>query len=202
MTLADATWRLLAGRPEPALRSFLDAWPRPAPRSPDTAASLPVVEWLAKISPPLPLRLGTPPVDTPPYGAALVATLSAAAPQLAWRQTYRAGTMPAHFMANYGWSELIGPRGRLASDRFACGFLLLGPRTLYPCHSHEAREFYIPIFGEAEWQQGDGVWRSRAPGTLIVHASEETHAMRTAAQPLVALYLWQSANLAQSARLV
>jgi hypothetical protein len=200
-TLAGETRRLLADRAQPALDPFLDAWPPPAPLRTVTPVSLPVVQWLAAIPLSQPVRHAASPADAPPYGSALIATLRAAAPLLSWRQTYGKGTLPAQFMANYGWTELIGPRGPLPSERFACGFLLLGPDTLYPRHNHEAREFYIPIFGEAEWLQGDAFWRSRAPGTLIDHASQEVHAMQTGAQPLVALYLWQSADLAQSARL-
>jgi Dimethlysulfonioproprionate lyase len=54
----------------------------------------------------------------------------------------------------------------------------------------------------ASWQQGEGVWRKRRPGTVIHHASDEPHAMRTGAQPLLALYLWRSANLDQKAHLL
>jgi hypothetical protein len=60
---------------------------------------------------------------------------------------------------------------------------------------------YLPLSGTAAWQQGDAVWRDRAPGTLIHHAGDEPHAMRTGASPLLALYLWRSDNLAQKARL-
>ncbi len=88
------------------------------------------------------------------------------------------------------------------SKTLACGFLLLGPRTFYPRHRHEAEEIYLPLSGTAEWQQGDAIWREHPPGTIIHHSSEEPHAMRTHAQPLLALYLWRSANLKQKARLV
>jgi hypothetical protein len=78
---------------------------------------------------------------------------------------------------------------------------MLGPATHYPRHRHEAEEWYLPLSGTAAWQQGDADWRDRPPGTLIHHAGNEPHAMRTGAGPLLALYLWRSANLAQKARL-
>jgi hypothetical protein len=78
---------------------------------------------------------------------------------------------------------------------------MLGPFTHYPRHRHDAEEIYLPLSGAAEWQQGDAVWRERLPGTLIRHAGGEPHAMRTGAGPLLALYLWRGANLAQKAQL-
>jgi hypothetical protein len=92
---------------------------------------------------------------------------------------------------------LNGPR---YSDRLASGFLLLGPDTLYPRHRHAAEEIYLPLVGAAEWQQGDTVWRRHPAGTVIHHRSEEPHAMRTGAEPLLALYLWRG-NLEQKSRL-
>jgi hypothetical protein len=79
--------------------------------------------------------------------------------------------------------------------------LLLGPATHYPRHRHEAEEIYMPLAGTAAWQQGDGDWRDQLPGTVIHHQPFEPHAMRTHAEPLLALYLWRGAGLAQKARL-
>jgi hypothetical protein len=151
---------------------------------------LPVLRWLPE------------PAEGPgAFGSDLVATLHRAAPSLAWRQTYTLNDVDAAFLDNYGWSEIIGTAGPLASARIACGFLLLGPSTHYPRHGHEAEEIYLPLRGTAAWQQGDAVWRERAPGTLIHHAGYEPHAMRTGAAPLLALYLWRSNDLGQKARL-
>ena len=59
------------------------------------------------------------------------------------------------------------------------GLLLLGPHITYPEHAHPAAEIYAVVAGRAEWLQGDRIWRNRAPGELIRHASMEPHAMRT-----------------------
>jgi hypothetical protein len=130
-----------------------------------------------------------------------MAAMCRAAPSLAWRQTYTAKDLDPVFLDNYGWSEILGGAGPLASDRIACGFLILGPSTHYPRHRHEAEEIYLPLSGTAEWQQGDAVWRERPPGVLIHHGSNEPHAMRTGGSPLFALYLWRGGDLAQKARL-
>jgi hypothetical protein len=47
----------------------------------------------------------------------------------------------------------------------------------------------------------DAVWRDRRPGAVIHHASDEPHSMRTATEPLLAMYIWRSEQLNQKARL-
>jgi hypothetical protein len=132
---------------------------------------------------------------------ALVAALLRFGQELAWRQTYTAQDLGVEFLDNYAWTEVLGLRGPRHSERLACGFLLLGPRTHYPSHQHAAEELYVPLSGRAEWQQADGVWRCHEPGTVIQHRSEEPHAMRTREEPLLAVYLWRGGDLAQKARL-
>jgi hypothetical protein len=181
---------LLQSLRQPALAPFLADWPRRYEQRAVAASELPVLRWLSDI-----------PRDTAAFGGGLVAALCRAAPSLSWRQTYTADDLDAAFLDNYGWSEIIGTKGPLAAARIACGFLLLGPSTRYPRHRHDAEEIYLPLSGTANWQQGDGSWRERSPGTMIYHASDEPHAMHTGAVPLLALYLWRGANLAQKARL-
>jgi hypothetical protein len=190
VNIAARIKQLLVSLGEPGLAAFLADWPDGGLRRSVPAAHLPVLRWL-------PAFAG----DSAAFAADLVAALCSAAPSLAWRQTYTVKELDADFLANYGWSEILGTNGPLQSERIACGFLILGPATLYPRHRHEAEEMYLPLSGTAAWQQGDAVWRERPPGTPIHHASDEPHAMRTGAGPLLALYLWRSANLAQKARL-
>jgi hypothetical protein len=193
---------LLCSFGEPNVEPWLAGWPidlashAPAPSSPPTAQhavpaqhTLPVLKWLSPAA-----------QAAPAFSARLCTMLHDAAHELAWRQTYTpadvaAGTIEAAFLDRYGWCELIGPRGEIGSDRIACGFLLLGPDTHYPAHQHEAEELYVPLSGSAAWRQGNRDWQQRQPGTLIHHASSETHAMRTAAEPLLALYLWRGGHV-------
>ena len=191
MNIAARTLTLLESLQEPALAPFLADWPRTSRQRSITASHLPALRWLPEIA-----------RDAAPFGFDLVAAVYRAAPSLAWRQTYTAKDLDRAFLDNYGWSEILGGgNGALASERIACGFLILGPSTHYPRHRHEAEEIYLPLSGTAAWQQGDAGWQDRAPGALIHHASEEPHAMRTSGSPLLALYLWRSDNLAQKARL-
>jgi len=135
------------------------------------------------------------------FAAPLLEALCRAAPLLEWRQTYSRDEIGAEFLRNYGYTELLGPTAAWRSDRLRCGFLLLGPGTHYPRHHHEAEELYVVLSGIAAWTQGDAPWRDRPPGTVIHHASGEPHAMRTAAEPLLALYVWHGTGLERAARL-
>ena len=187
---AEQIKRLLQSLQLPALAPFLTDWPGTYESRAVAAAGLPVLRWLPQIG-----------GDSAAFAPDVVTAIRRAAPSMAWRQTYSAKETDAVFLDNYGWSEILGTTGPLMGERIACGLLLLGPSTHYPRHRHEAEEIYLPLSGTAAWQQGGGVWRDRTPGALIHHASEEPHAMRTGAAPLLALYLWRSANLAQKARL-
>ena len=62
------------------------------------------------------------------------------------------------FLERYGWTELIGNRGIIYSNRIACGFLLLGPEIEYPSHRHEAKEVYIPLTGRTQWKYNNDGW--------------------------------------------
>ncbi len=193
----DSRARLLAAAraylralPAPELAAALAGWPAggsPAARAP---CSLPVLRHL-------PGSVAASPGAT----RALAVAIAAAAPHLHWRQSYARGEVDAAFLDNYGWCELVGAGGLLPSATLAAGILVLGPSTHYPSHAHAAAELYVPVSGTAEWQQGDGGWQHRHPGTLIRHAGGERHAMRTGEQALVALYLWHGTGLAEPARL-
>ena len=175
----------------PQISPFLADWPTLWTKRAVVPATLPVLRWLPEAA------------DQAPPGrlAALADMLNAAHTALAWRQTYQPGQIVAHFLERYGWCEIVGLSGPIACDTLACGVLLLGPQTLYPSHSHVAQELYIPLSGRAEWQRGPGPFVMRGAGEAIVHDPLEPHAMRTKAAPLLALYLWRGAGLAESARL-
>jgi Dimethlysulfonioproprionate lyase len=188
--LIEQTRSLLGSLQSNALHPFLADWPAGQDRRAIVPSSLPVLRWLPEVK-----------ADAPAFSASLVQELCRVAQSMAWRQTYKAADVGAVFLENYGWTEIVGLSGNIPSQRIACGFLLLGPATHYPRHRHEAEEIYVPLTGDASWQRGDGVWREQLPGTVIHHASDEPHSMRTGARPLLALYLWRSANLNQKSRL-
>ena len=193
--LLDLAQRLLGSVESPALARFLAHWPaRGAARPPGAPAAgciaLPVLEWLPRIA-----------GRTRAFAADFVGGLSECAASLDWRQTYTREDADPAFLRNYGWTELLTSEAGAGAMKLSCGVLVLGPNTLYPPHFHEAEELYVPLHGLAEWQQGDRIWRLRSPGNVIHHSSEEPHAMRTGDDPLLAMYLWLSADLRQRAQL-
>ncbi len=183
-------YELLVGLEADELGPFLVEWPQRLERRSPSPVTLPALRWMPQIH-----------ASAPPWSARMVAAIAASAELLAWRRSYCAEAVGRLFFENYAWTELAGLSGPVPSRRLACGVLLLGPDLLYPAHRHEAEEIYVPLVGEARWQQGGGGWRLRSPGSVIHHACHEPHAMRSGSEPLLALYLWRSANLDQSSRL-
>ena len=175
--LLQAVRRAFAPVPEAA--PFLADWPDTAERRVLQPSALPVCQWLDGMG-----RDG------------VLGPLRAVSHRLQWRQTYGAGDFGADFLNGYGWSEFIGLRGPVPSDRIACGVLLLAPGITYPAHAHQAEEVYLPIHGRAEWQKGDAAFAPVPVGQAIHHPSWVSHAMRVRDEPLAALYLWRGGDLA------
>ena len=185
--LVTATRDLLRSLAEPSLQPFLDDWPEYSlPTRPVEPNSLPIVQWLAGVA-----RHDVP--QTRP----LVELIAEFSGRLTWGKTYGEEDFGAEFLERYGWSEFIGRRGPVASERLACGVLVLGPHTKYPEHRHEAEEVYVPLSGTAHWWKDRDLCASRAPGSTIHHPPWLSHAMETAEEPLIALYLWRAGDLTQ-----
>jgi mannose-6-phosphate isomerase-like protein (cupin superfamily) len=170
---------LLASLPEPCIQPYLEDFPATLIPRPTAPASLPVLQFFKPASHPISRHL------------------HAIAGSLAWSQTYMVEDFGPDFLQKYGWTEIIGPRGAIPSARLACGFLLLGPDVEYPDHRHSAEELYIVISGTAAWRRGAEDWREQPPGAVIHHPSGIPHAMRTANEALLALYLWRGGDLQQ-----
>ena len=77
-----------------------------------------------------------------------------------------------------------------AQKRWLPVYLLLGPDTTYPAHSHTAEEYYLPLSGTARWYDEDSGWRRVPPLSLLFHRSSISHSMQTMTEPLLAIYLW------------
>ncbi len=174
-----------------AARPFLASWPDLGATRPVAPSSLPVLSWLDAAR-----RSSIPSTDP------LVAALVDHAAALAWRQSYTAEDFGAAFLDRYGWTELVGLRGPVPSETVACGILMLGPDIDYPFHAHEAEELYVPLAGAAHWTRGHEAAVEHAAGTPIHHPSWVPHAMRTGAEPLLALYVWRGGDLAAKSRIV
>ena len=188
--LIGATERLIATRTQQFIAGTAVPWSHPAERRAVQPQSLPAVRHLPQCL-----------VSAPQAMRPVVEALQAAAPVLAWRQTYSAAQMSPQFLDQYGWSELVGLAGAVPSRACAVGFLLLGPGIKYPPHHHEALELYVPLAARAAWWRAQHGWQDVEPGETVRHEAWEPHAMRTGSEPLLALYLWRSGNLDQHATL-
>jgi hypothetical protein len=187
--LARATQRQLSALPE--AEPFLPDWPDLAPTRATPLHRLPVCRWLTDLGP---LAV--------PATRALTRELIDAADFLEWRQTYVAADFGPNFLERYGWTELIGLRGPIASQKVACGFLMLGPEIEYPAHAHEAEELYLPLAGEALWMRGENGFVARPPGGAIAHSAWLPHATRTLGDPLLALYIWRGGDLSAKSTII
>ena len=141
------------------------------------------------------LRQYLPGVLAEPFAAPLgpvAPALAAVWEQLQWVYHYAEREDAPGLGSRVAFAELVGPRGPLGGPDIKMGFTFLAPDVLYPAHAHPAAELYVVLSGRALWtQSGRAAWRD--PGAVIVHASEEPHAMQTAGEPLLALYGWRGA---------
>ena len=173
------------------LTPFLTKWPTPPFKTrPTQPNQLPVLAHLPQIK-----------VQENDKAATLIQTLQTHTTQLQWGQTYTTADFSPTFLANYGWTELIGLRGPIASQEIACGFLLLGPHTTYPKHSHQAQEVYLPLTFPTQWIQDTEAWVTKPKHIPIHHPSWLPHGMKTTDTPLLALYIWQGGNLTQKSHI-
>jgi hypothetical protein len=133
----------------------------------------------------------------------LAAALAAVDGHLQWLQSaaYNDSLLGEGFLQNYGWCEIIGPKGFFAGDDFLLGLLLLGPHRHYRDHYHPAPELYWPLTGGAAWKRGSGALIEKPAGVTIFHQPNEVHATKTAAAPLLAVWSWTS-HTTTPARLV
>ena len=74
------------------------------------------------------------------------------------------------------------------------GISLLAPHVRYPDHRHHPEEVYVSLAGGA-WWNANMEWTTPGPGGLIYNEPNVLHAMRTEAQPLLAIWcLWVEAK--------
>ena len=130
--------------------------------------------------------------ETMMFNSVVAAALASLDGHLKWCQssTYTDEILGQGFAQNYGWSEIIGPKGFFKGDDFLLGILMLGPNRHYKDHYHPAPELYWPLTGPTDWKQGAGSFETKQAGAVIYHAPMVHHATKTAEQPLLAVWCW------------
>lgn len=126
-------------------------------------------------------------LDALPPGP-LARPLRAVAPFVPW--TVGDFKMPASFAGRSAYVEILGPDGFGGPETLRFGLYVQTPESFYPPHNHAAEELYFVLSGTARWQKDDGEPMPQPPGTLIVHGPWQRHAMRTGAEPLLAMWAW------------
>ena len=88
-------------------------------------------------------------------------------------------------------SLLIGPDacGHHHPD-FSLGIFMLGPRTLYRDHNHDAPELYLNLSDKSGWRFGATGWQDFVAGSLIWNAGGEPHATRVYDEPFISVFVW------------
>jgi len=135
---------------------------------------------------------------TTPRERMLAGALALASPHLRWIAPYQRGDGADDLATGYSTTMLSMPdspprkshQAPFANPNVLVAFTLQAPDILYPLHRHRAPEIYHVISGEAEWLRDGEPWRRRRPGEWLFHASDQGHAMRTDAKPLLAMAAW------------
>jgi hypothetical protein len=122
--------------------------------------------------------------------------LKAAKDDLIWRED-NAQFYPPGAELGEGYTKcnlhtlLIGPDacGHHHPD-FNLGIFMLGPRTLYRDHNHDAPELYLNLSEKSGWRFGTRDWQDYSAGSLIWNAAGDPHATRVYEQPFISVFVW------------
>lgn len=124
--------------------------------------------------------------------AALRDAFVAAGPHATWRETYRDTDIGDDFMNRFGCYCLVGDGGAFGSDRM-CAWVVYMPAGLwYPWHHHPGEEMYLTIAGHAEFMRAGEPNEHLGPGQFSQHASNQSHAMQTHLDPVMAYVVWRN----------
>lgn len=130
-----------------------------------------------------------------PDTRALVDAMIAAAPQLAWRQTYdEADGFDREYLDSYGWFDLAGPTGPCEADGIRVMMGVWGQGITYPDHSHPPEEHYLVLAGGAWFRLGREPWRRFGPGEVFHTPAGAVHSAEMSDAPLLALAVWRGGD--------
>lgn len=118
-----------------------------------------------------------------PSVAQVADAFAAIEPSLSWQGT----GLPADV---YAAAIIVGPGGLESRDDLQVGVSLMAPGRQYPDHRHPPEEIYL-VLSQGAWRQEDGPWHEPGPGGVVFNPPDVIHAMRSADDPLLAIWcLW------------
>jgi quercetin dioxygenase-like cupin family protein len=126
--------------------------------------------------------------EAQPDARDLARALSGIVPSLAWarRSTSRPSVQPFH--DGHANAMIIGPAGLEERDDVWLGVSLMAPGIDYPEHRHPPEEVYLALT-RGEWWNAAMDWTEPGPGGLIYNPPGILHAMRSGADPFLALWI-------------
>ncbi|WP_293572712.1 dimethylsulfonioproprionate lyase family protein [Phaeobacter sp.] len=116
----------------------------------------------------------------------------AAAPHARWRQHYTADEISQDFVDQFGCYCLVGEEGPFQSATLRAWMVYMPPGLHYPWHQHPAEELYFVVSGKADFHAAGRESRALGAGEVSFHASDQPHAMTTAADPVMCLVMWRN----------
>ncbi len=120
----------------------------------------------------------------------LATVLNDLSPRLQWKRRNSSSPEDTNFHNGHANALVAGPGGLEEREDVWVGISLLAPHVRYPDHRHNPEEVYVSLAGGA-WWNANMDWTTPGLGGLIYNEPNVLHAMRTDAQPLLAIWcLW------------
>ncbi len=124
----------------------------------------------------------------------LAIALNGLSPRLQWKRRNTSTSDGTSFHDGHANALVAGPSGLEEREDVWVGISLLAPHVRYPDHRHHPEEVYVSLAGGA-WWNANMDWTTPGPGGLIYNEPNVLHAMRTEAQPLLAIWCqWVSSG--------
>jgi hypothetical protein len=186
LTSAEAAIRHASGASEPvrvATERIFAALQTPSGEAGEAGmARLPVCRYL-------PMALENARVRQGALGA-LADAFAIIEPQLHWKIRAGAETQGESFLSGHANATIVGSEGIEIRRDVWIGVSLMAPHMRYPDHRHPPEEIYIAM-SRGEWRQASNPWHEPGIGNLVYNPPNIVHAMRSADQPLLAVwFLW------------
>ena len=107
--------------------------------------------------------------------------------RLRWYRRKTATPAGEPFYSSHANALLVGPGGLEERSDVEVGVTVMAPHIVYPDHDHPPEEVYIAL-SPGEWWNAAMDWTEPGPGGIIYNPPGILHAMRSHAQPFLALW--------------
>lgn len=107
--------------------------------------------------------------------------------RLTWGRRRNAEAVGEPFFNGHANATLVGPGGLEQRDDVWVGVTAMAPGIVYPDHDHPPEEVYIAL-SPGEWWNAEMDWTEPGPCGIIYNPPGILHAMRSHAEPFLALW--------------